>query len=976
MRKDVGIMTGYDPHSMEAKWQKKWEENDIFKPSGPESGSEKNFFLIFAYPGISGYLHVGHMRGFTYADVITRYKRATGHDVLFPVGFHATGIPAIALAKKIERGDEKTIDYLVRNGCPGDKVEELGDVDKLIDFFSHVYIEEYWKKFGFGMDFTRCMSTVSPGYKNFITWQFHRLNDKGYLVTKPHYAPYCPNCGPVAVDSSMTDISQGGNAEAQEFTALKFRLMDGTVLPAATLRPETVFGVTNMWLHPDVEYVKAKVLEEIWILSPEAFEKIRFQMEGRGEVEEIGMVKGTALIGQNCRTPVGYEIPILPGTFVDPNVATGVVMSVPAHAPFDWIALKDVQDELKEGTNPFSLDVEKVLSLKPITMIQARKEHTEDPAGLKCQEMNIESQKDHEKLEEATKAIYKEEFHAGVLMSLCQDYSGLRVSQIKDTLRVDFIDMGLADVFHEFSEPVICRCGGGVVIKRIPDQWFINYSDEEWTRKTKDYVSEMNISPEEYRRDLPAVLDWFGDRACIRRGSWLGTEFPYKEGWTIEPISDSTLYPTYYTVSRFVNDGSLKVEWMDDSFFDHVYNGKGSLEDFDEERRDVISKCRKEFEYWYPLNINLGGKEHKTVHFPVFLMNHVALLDKENWPRGLYVHWWVTMSGGDKISKTKGGAEPIPEAIEKYGVDAMRLYYCHVGSSAMDVEWIEETVSHYRARMKKIFEQIDDLFDIGEDSETDVDVWLGSILDNRITDVTKAMEKGKLREASNIIYFNIPNDLKWYVKRGGSSREVLNETLGIWARMLQPFTPHLAEEIWERIGGEGFISKAEWPVSVPSKVSDEALKREEYVISLLDDLRNIKKMTGIDPKRMVIYTAADWKWDLIEDLFRKVEEGDGRINPGEVIKPLMAKPELNPYKKMIPKLVTRLSKDIVKMGDEEKKRFEVLRSEDEILHSLAEFLSSEMECDLKVFREDDPEKEDPMNKAQGSAPLKPAIFIE
>ncbi len=148
------------------------------------------------------------------------------------------------------------------------------------------------------------------------------------------------------------------------------------------------------------------------------------------------------------------------------------------------------------------------------------------------------------------------------------------------------------------------------------------------------------------------------------------------------------------------------------------------------------------------------------------------------------------------------------------------------------------------------------------------------------------------------------------------------------------------------------------------------------MINLLDDLRNIKKMTGIDPKRMIIYTAADWKWDLMNDLFVKVKEGDGRINPGEVIKPLMADPDLNQFKKMIPKLVTRMSKDIVKMGEDEKMRFEVLRNEDVILQSLAGFLSDEMECDLKVFKEDDPEKDDPMNKAYGASPLKPAIFIE
>ncbi|MFW3146308.1 MAG: leucine--tRNA ligase [Thermoplasmatota archaeon] len=970
-------MEDLETSTIEKKWQERWQKDDVFAPVGPGGESSKKFFLIFAYPGISGYLHVGHMRGFTYSDVITRYKRVNGHDVLFPVGFHASGIPAIALAKRIQRRDEKTMDYMIRNGCPPDKVDGLGDVEKLIDFFSNVYIEEYWRRFGFGIDFTRCMSTISPGYKKFISWQFRKLRDLGLLTTKPHYAPYCPTCGPVAVDTSMTDIAQGGTAEVQEFTALKFRLMDGTVLPAATLRPETVFGVTNMWLHPDVEYVKAKVEHETWLLSREAFHKLEHQMVGRGVVEETETVKGSELIGQTCRTPVGVEVPILPGVFVDPKVATGVVMSVPAHAPFDWMALKDVQTEIEQGMNPFGLDRELVLSLKPITLIQARKEYTEDPAGLICKELGAESQDDSEKLEEATKTIYKEEFHSGVLMSNCQDYAGLRVAQIKDTLRVDFIDMGLADVFYEFSEPVVCRSGDDVVIRRIPDQWFIRYSDGEWTERSKEWAGRMNITPEEYKRDLPAVLDWFGDRACIRQGSWLGTEFPFKEDWIIEPISDSTLYPTYYVISKYVNDGSLKTEWMDDAFFDLVLTGKGKITNFPEDRQEVVQKVRRDFLYWYPLDINLSGKEHKTVHFPVFLMNHVAILEKEHWPRGIYVHWWVTMSGGDKISKTKGGAEPIPEAIRKYGVDAMRLYYCHVGSSSMDVEWAEESVSHYRARMKRLFEMVDELLGFGEEIESDIDGWLLSMLIHRVREVTDALEDGRLRESSNIVYFTIPYDVRWYLKRGGKNAKVLRKTLDIWTRLLQPFTPHLAEEIWERLGEFGYVSRAPWPKLEQAVQDMKALKKEEYVIKLLDDLRNIQKIAGLEkPRRVIIHTCSDWKWVVVETLFGMVDKGDGRLNPGDAIKSLLSKPELQDKKGLIPKMVGRLSKDVVKMGPEERERYTRLRDELDMLRSIVPFLEEELSCRVIVYAEEDPQKEDPAGKSGASAPLKPAIYME
>ena len=969
-------MAMYDPNGFERKWQKRWEEDKVFLPRGPGEGAGKKYFLIFAYPGISGYLHVGHMRGFTYADVMTRYKRVTGHDVLFPVGFHATGLPAISLAKRIERNDGRTIEYLLRNGCPPEAIESLGNVGTLIDFFSKVYIEEYWKRFGFGMDFSRCMSTVSPGYHRFITWQFHRLNDLGYLVTKPHFAPYCPNCGPVAVDSSMTDISQGGNAESLEFTALKFRMDDGTVLPAATLRPETVYGVTNIWLHPDVDYTIAKVMHEKWIVSKEAFDKLVFQMEGRGEVVSIGTVKGSSLIGKSCRTPVGITIPILPGTFVDPKVATGVVMSVPAHAPFDWVALKDVKEGLSRGINPFDLDVDLVMGLLPITLIQSGKEYVEDPAGALCTGMGIKDQNETQKLDEATRTIYKEEFHSGVLLNRCGDYSGQRVSETKDTLKVDFIDMGLADSFHEFSEPVVCRCGSPVVVRRIPDQWFIRYSDEAWTEASKEHSRNMAITPEEYKRDMPSVLDWFGDRACIRKGSWLGTEFPYKEGWIIEPISDSTLYPAYYTVSKYLNEGSLKVDWMDDKFFDHVFRGIGEIASFPKEQRKVVEECRRDFMYWYPLDINLGGKEHKTVHFPVFLMNHVALLERQHWPRGIYVHWWVTMEGGDKISKTKGGAEPIPEAIEKYGVDAMRLYYCHAGSADMDVEWKEESVSHYRSRMKRIYEQVEELISMEDRGKGDMDSWLASMMKGRLSDVGSHLEKGSLREASNIAYFTVQNDLRWYVKRDGGCRELIDEMLEVLAKMLQPFTPHLAEEIWERLGKQGYVSRAPWPVISEDRMDRFALEREEYISGVLEDLRNIMKMTGIAPKRICLYPSSSWKMEVITELFSMVDRGDGRLNQGEAIKTLIARPTLASRKGEVPKMVARMAKDVVKMGGPERERFRYLHDEHSILVGVSGFLTKEMGCQVDVFNEDDPSKYDPMGKSKGALPLKPAIYME
>ena len=105
-----------DYENIEKKWQKRWIDANLDKSERDES--KPKFMLLFAYPGVTGYLHVGHLRGYSYVDAIGRYKRMTGYNVLFPVGTHATGNGGISLAKRISARDEKTIDYLLRNGCP------------------------------------------------------------------------------------------------------------------------------------------------------------------------------------------------------------------------------------------------------------------------------------------------------------------------------------------------------------------------------------------------------------------------------------------------------------------------------------------------------------------------------------------------------------------------------------------------------------------------------------------------------------------------------------------------------------------------------------------------------------------------------------------------------------------------------------------------------------------------------------------
>ena len=940
------VLDNYEYIKIQDKWQKKWFEEKLYLA---KKHNNKKFFIHFAYPGVSGYLHVGHMRGFTYCDIIARYKRMQKYDVIFPAGFHASGIPSVGFAKKVERKDVQTIKSLKEYGLNDKDIQKLKDPEEVVKYFANVYVEDYWKKFGFLIDYSRIMSTISEGYKKFITWQFLKLKEKNLLIKKPHYAPFCPNCGPVAVDKSETDISKGGNAEIMEFTVIKFIMPDNTILPAATLRPETIFGVTNMWINPTVEYIKVKIGREKWILSEEAYEKLKHQLDNVEKTNE--KIKGKELIGKTCKIPLtGREIPLLSGPFADSNVATGIVMSVPAHAPYDWIAL-----------------VESGEKIEPITIIDVKGYGT-NPAKQECEKLGIKSQSETEKLDIATEEVYKNEFHKGYLNDKCGIYAGIKISDIKDEVKNELIKNNQAALMREFSEEVICRCQASVLIKQIPDQWFIKYSDVNLTEESKKHSESMNIYPLDYKNELPGVLDWFDDRACIRQGSWLGTEFPFKKDWIIEPISDSTLYPAYYVISKYVNEEKIEPSDMTEEFFDYVFLGKGKAE------KTIWAEIKKDFDYWYPVDINLGGKEHKTVHFPVFLMNHVAVMPKGKRPQGIFVHWWVTQKGKEKISKSKGGAEHITEAATKYGVDAMRLYYAHVGSPFVDIEWDKEAVTKYKNRLANIFKQIQGLRDLKDLKNDNLDKWLKSSLQRTIKKTVDALESFDLRIATNEIFFEMQKNISWYVKRGGSNKEIIDSFIKNWLVLMTPVTPHLAEEIWASYTKSGFISNEVYPKFDETKISEKDEIGEYLLQGVTEDISEILKVTKITPKTIYVYTTPSWK----QEIFRKAIAlaSENKLDMGVLMKEIMSNPSLKSNAKQVSQFAGKIVGEIKKLSDSDKKKYVVDIDEKEYLKSAEEYLEKLFSCKLKVFSADDKDIYDPESKIRFAVPLRPAIYIE
>lgn len=545
------------------------------------------------------------------------------------------------------------------------------------------------------------------------------------------------------------------------------------------------------------------------------------------------------------------------------------------------------------------------------------------------------------------------------------------------------IESGEADVFHDLTEEVVCRCGQRVYIKRIDDQWFINYGDQKLTEVTSEHCRTMDINPVEYYNNVHGVLNWFRERACVRLGNWLGTRFPYDDKWIIEAISDSTLYPIYYIVSMYANDGRLKPEQMNEEFFDYVFLGEGDAGSVSASSgidTALVEQIRKDVEYWYPLDLNLGGKEHMTVHFPAFLMNHTAILPEDMWPRGIMVNWYVTgkknkVTGkGDKISKSKGGAQPIPGAAERFGVDALRLYYAHIASPFADVEWDDSIVISYRQRLDRIMSMIEELLASAKDGEmTGIDEWLVSRFNGHVGIIRTAMDKFDLRQLASTAYIEMFNDMKWYIRRGGDNRCALMKALRMWINAMMPVTPHTAEELWEKAGFDGLVSEAQFPEYDEGLDSPIAEYGEDLIRNIIADSAQIIKVTGIQPKKVVLYTASAWKrkvFGMAADLL-----SEGKLDIPGLTKKCMAEEDLRKNGKAVSDLAKKTAADYMR-STPDKMRPIVELDETGHLINAAEFISQDIGVTVEVLNADSEGIYDPQNKARTAIPGRPAIYIE
>ncbi|RLG71813.1 MAG: hypothetical protein DRO11_03645 [Methanobacteriota archaeon] len=660
---------------------------------------------------------------------------------------------------------------------------------------------------------------------------------------------------------------------------------------------------------------------------------------------------------------------VLPAWFVDTSSGTGVVYSVPAHAPYDYQGLVDLQKnpELLDGYNVSAEAVKKIL---PISIISVEG-YGDYPAKEVCEKLGVTSQRDKSKLDEATRTIYKAEFYGGVLKDNCQKFAGIRINEIKDEVKNWLSSKGFATKFYEpTTKKLRCRCGGEVVIRLLKGQWFLDYGNPAWKDVARRALEKVEIHPEKYRTLFEHTLSWVHARPCARKRG-LGTKLPWAKDWVIESLADSTIYMSFYTIANTLNKNKIEAEKQSNKFFDYVFLGLGEPDKVAKETgipKELLEEMRTEYCYWYPNDHRHTAITHITNHLTFFLFNHAAIFPEEKWPKKITLNEHVIAEGA-KMSKSRGNVIPLVEIPRKYSADLFRAY--SAGSADLDtvMDWREKDVLAFRRRINRIWELVEEASHAKTEEDTPktiADRWLLSRFNSALRDAINHMENHRVRDYTQTLMFRLINDINYYQQRTiKTNLPLLKHVVKRLLLALQPVIPHLSEEGWERLGGKGYASLAAFPEPDESKIDPGVESSEKLVQDTLDDIRQIQEVTGISkPKKITIFLSPKWKHLLYLETKKNIGADRKKL-----VEKLMANLEIRKHGKEAIKLINEiLAKphtlpETMVPPEEQKKVFQ----------DATPFLLKETNAEtIKVV--DAESSEHP--KARQANPTKPGILLE
>ncbi|GJQ09061.1 hypothetical protein GpartN1_g852.t1 [Galdieria partita] len=780
-------------------------------------------------------------------------------------------------------------------GVPSDLVPKFADPLYWLQYFPPYGIRDL-KRFGVFVDWRRSFITTeaNPFYDSFVRWQFWTLKERGKIKFGKRYTVYSPLDRQACADH---DRASGEGAGPLEYIGIKLQLEEEIVeshtvlkslkgkpvfLIAATLRPETIYGVTNCWIASNGIYGVYEVVyrkddsadqseSEYFIMTPRAARNMAFQGFDGGEFgqpKEILQLKGEQLIGWSLKCPeCAFEkIYILPMFNVSTQKGTGIVMSVPSDSPDDYRALLDLKEKagLREK---FHLKNEWVFPFEPVSVVDVPT-FGDMSAKVACEKFHVRSQNDVEALKKAKDLVYLKGFYEGKLLK--GPYAGELVQEAKAKIKSYLLSQNKAIVYCEPEFPVISRSGDECVVALV-DQWYLDYGECSWRELAKKCLSRMNTFGTETYRSFEFTFDWLHEWACSRSFG-LGTKLPWDPQYVIESLSDSTIYMAYYTIAHLIQgednlDGKkpnpigIEADQMTPAVWNFIFLGESLSEE--QWRECSIPKwklelLRKEFCFWYPMDLRVSGKDLIGNHLTFCIYNHVALFQEENWPRAFRANGHMLINS-EKMSKSTGNFLTLEEAIDKYSSDAVRFALADAGDGVEDANFqlktADDAVLKLTALLTFVKEGCEQLqmmrTEAAETSSRFEDrVFLSEI--RRTVRLCKEKYDGMLyREALKIGFFEFQEALGRYRKvvHADKSKSVMNDVnrelfvfyCRIQAVVLCPICPHTSEVIWEWIAratqqnAEASILQSRWPVV--EREDESILAASRYLEDTLHRMR-------------------------------------------------------------------------------------------------------------------------------------------
>jgi leucyl-tRNA synthetase len=435
----------------------------------------------------------------------------------------------------------------------------------------------------------------------------------------------------------------------------------------------------------------------------------------------------------------------------------------------------------------------------------------------------------------------------------------------------------------------------------------------------------------------------------------------------------------FYTIAHHIKDNSLKHNQLTPEFFDYVFLGKGKpAEISDKTDIDVslLRTMRDEFLYWYPNDQRHTAPSHISNHLSFAIFHHVAIFPKKHWIQCISLNEHVNMEGG-KMSKSKGNVIPLVEIPKKYGADVYRMYVISAAEPGSLMDWRERDVPAVKNRLQQ-FMNIVKRFSDNEakifrkkDKPSKMTQWLLSKVNSIVKDCSEFLENFRLRDYAIYSTSEMTRAVNRYLQRADIPDEEVNGTMAyvsdIWVRLVAPMTPHVSEELWSILKGEGFVSFAPWPQADESLIDLSIEKALEVVQSTIGDIREITKLLKEkDAETAHLYVAPQWMFAAMDS----ISEGDVSLNIGDIMKHLMSQDRFRKHGKEVKSIVDRIAKENGLWTYSENAKAEM-----EVLEDSSDYMESELNTDVKIHSAEEPEY-DPQNKARFALPGRVSIFLE